>query len=76
MKDQLLTLLNENFPEIDFTASDALVDDGILESIVLVEIISTISMELGLLIPYEDIVPQNFNSLDAMAAMLERLKEA
>lgn len=76
MKDQLLTLLNENFPEIDFTASDALVDDGILESIVLVEIISTISMELGILIPYEDIVPQNFNSLDAMAAMLERLKEA
>jgi acyl carrier protein len=76
MKDQLLTLLNENFPEIDFTASDALVDDGILESIVLVEIISTISMELGILIPYEDIVPQNFNSVDAMAAMLERLKEA
>ena len=74
MKDQLLALLNENFPEIDFTASDALVDDGILESIVLVDIISTISMELGIMIPYEDIVPKNFNSLDAMAAMLERLK--
>ena len=74
MKDQLLALLNENFPEIDFTASDALVDDGILESIVLVDIISTISMELGIMIPYEDIVPGNFNSVDAMAAMLERLK--
>ncbi len=73
MKEQLLALLNENFPEIDFTESNALVDDGILESIVLVEIISTISLELGILIPYEEIVPQNFNSLDAMAALLERV---
>ena len=46
MKEQLLALLTENFPEVDF------------------------------LIPYEEIVPQNFNSLDAMAAMLERLSEA
>ena len=76
MKEKLLALLNENFPEIDFTASQALVDDGILESIVLVEIISTISMELGSLIPYEEIVPDNFNSVEAMAAMLERLNEA
>ena len=76
MKEKLLALLNENFPEIDFTASKALVDDGILESIVLVEIISTISMELGILIPYEEIVPDNFNSVEAMAAMLERLNEA
>ena len=75
MKEQLLALLNDNFPEIDFTESNALVDDGILESIVLVEIISTISLEMGVLIPYEEIVPQNFNSLDAMAAMLERLSE-
>ena len=28
MKEKLLALLNENFPEIDFTASQALVDDG------------------------------------------------
>ena len=75
MKEQLLALLNENFPEIDFTESNALVDDGILESLVLVEIISTVSLEMGILIPYEEIVPQNFNSLDAMAAMLERLSE-
>lgn len=28
MKEQLLALLNDNFPEIDFTESNALVDDG------------------------------------------------
>lgn len=76
MKKQLMTLLNETFPEIDFTESDALVDDGILESMQIVEIISTISMELGILIPYEEILPENFNSVDALAALLERLAEA
>ena len=75
MKEKLTALLKENFSEIDFTESDALVDDGILESMTLVEIIATIALELGITIPYEDI-PQNFNSLDAMAAMLERLEEA
>lgn len=76
MKEQLMALLTENFPEVDFTESDALIDDGILESIVLVEIISTITLELGIMIPYEEIIPANFNSVDAMAAMLERLAEA
>ena len=76
MKEKLTALLKENFSEIDFTESDALVDDGILESMTLVEIIATISLELGITIPYEEVIPQNFNSLDAMAAMLERLEEA
>ena len=42
MKEKLTALLKENFSEIDFTESDALVDDGILESMTLVEIIATI----------------------------------
>ena len=76
MKEKLTALLKENFSEIDFTESDALVDDGILESMTLVEIIATIALELGITIPYEEIIPQNFNSIAAMAAMLERLAEA
>ena len=76
MKEKLTALLKENFSEIDFTESDALVDDGILESMTLVEIIATIALELGITIPYEEVIPHNFNSLDAMAAMLERLEEA
>lgn len=76
MKEKLTALLKENFSEIDFTESDLLVDDGILESMTLVEIIATIALELDITIPYEEIIPQNFNSIDAMAAMLERLAEA
>ena len=76
MKEKLTALLKENFSEIDFTESDALVDDGILESMTLVEIIATIALERGITIPDEEVIPQNFNSIAAMAAMLERLEEA
>lgn len=74
MKEKVLKLLSEEFLDIDFTTTDALVDDGILDSLVLVELISTLSMEFGIEIPYEEIIPENFNSLDAITAMVERLQ--
>ena len=73
MKDRLLTLLQEECPDVDFQASDELVSDGILDSLSLTSIIAVLSIEFGITIPYEDIVEENFNSIDAMAAMLERL---
>lgn len=49
-------------------------DDGILDSLTIVSLIGTLSMEYGIDIPYEEIVPENFNSIDAMAAMIQRLQ--
>ncbi len=74
MRDELLQLLSTENPEIDFTASDELADDGVLDSLTIVSLIGTLSMEYGIDIPYEEIVPENFNSIDAMAAMVERLR--
>lgn len=73
MKEQVLEVLSEEFPEIDFNASDALVDDGILDSLTITGIIATLSMEFGIIIPYEEIIEENFNSIDALAAMVQRL---
>ncbi|MBD5487959.1 MAG: acyl carrier protein [Lachnospiraceae bacterium] len=74
MREELLQLLATENPEIDFTASDELVDDGILDSLTIVSVISTLSMEYGIDIPYEEIMPENFNSIDAMVAMVQRLQ--
>lgn len=73
MKDKVLKLLEQECPEIDFTASNELVSDGILESLTLTTIIAALTMEFGIIIPYEDIIEENFNSVDAMAAMVGRL---
>ena len=75
MYEKVLKLLEQECPEIDFTASNELVSDGILESMTLTTIIAALTMEFGITIPYEDIVEENFNSVDAMAAMVERLSK-
>lgn len=74
MREELLSLLSSENPEIDFEASNELVDDGILDSLTIVSVIGTLSMEYDITIPYEEIVPENFNSIDAMAAMVQRLQ--
>lgn len=75
MKEKVLEVLENEFPEIDFLSSDELVDDGILDSLTLTGIIAALSMEFGITIPYEEIVEENFNSVDGMTAMVERLTE-
>ena len=75
MEKEVLALLEEAFPTIDFTASEELVDEGILDSLTLVEMMSCLSMEFGIVIPYEEITPENFNSVAALAEMVERLKK-
>ncbi len=74
MEEKILTLLTEEYPEIDFEASDALVDDGILDSLTITGIIAALTMEFGITIPYEEIVEENFNSIAGLAGMVERLQ--
>ena len=76
MEEKVLELLSEEYPEIDCTASDALVDDGILDSLTISGIIAALSMEFGITIPYEEIVEENFNSIKGLAAMVERLQNS
>lgn len=74
MEQKILELLTEEYPEIDFESSDALVDDGILDSLTITGIIAALSMEFGIAIPYEEIIEENFNSVAGLARMVERLQ--
>jgi acyl carrier protein len=74
MEEKILKLLSEEYPEIDFTSSDELVDDGILDSLTITGIIATLTLEFGIMIPYEEIIEANFNSIAGLARMVERLQ--
>ena len=74
MEQNILEVLTEEFPDIDFESSDALVDDGILDSLTITGIIAALSMEFGITIPYEEIIEENFNSISGLARMVERLQ--
>ena len=72
MVEKVKLVLEENFPDIDFESSDELVDDGTLDSLTVVGIISALSSEFDVELPYEEIIPENFNSVDAMAEVFEK----
>ena len=63
MYNKVLALLQEEYPEVDFTSSDELVDEGILDSLTLTGIIAALSMEFDIEIPYDEIIEENFNSV-------------
>lgn len=72
MKERLLMILNKECPDIDFTMDADLVDDGVLDSLSIVQIISVISTEFSIILPLEELLPENFNSVDAMVNLLHK----
>ena len=62
MEEKILEICEGVDSSIDYT-STALIDDGILDSVTLISIISEIGDEFDLEIPYEEIIPENFNSI-------------
>ena len=75
MREKVLALLQGEFPEIDFLSSTELVDDGTLDSLTITSIIAALTMEFDVQIPYEEIIEENFNSIDGLANMMARLTQ-
>lgn len=71
--EELLKILNELHPDVDFTAQTQLVDDEILDSMDIVSLIAAIKETYGVSITARDIVPQNFNSTAALYELIQRL---
>ena len=69
--EELIKILNEACPGVDFEKEKALVDDEILESLDIVGIVSEIIDVFDVQISVDDIVPENFNSAQAIWEMIQ-----
>lgn len=74
--EELCAILQELHPDVDFTTAQGLVDDGILDSFDVVTIVAEIDARFGVRIPPEELVPENFNSAQALLALVDSLDEA
>ena len=74
--ENLIAILKELHPDVDFLTEEALIDDGILDSLDIVTLITEINNTFDVSIPAEEILPENFNSAKAVWALIERLDEA
>ncbi len=73
--DKLIDILSDLHPDIDFETEEGLVDNGILDSLDIVTLITEINDKFDVSIPAEEIIPENFNSAEALYALIERLDE-
>lgn len=74
--DELMEILEDIRPDVDFEDCDTLIDDKILVSFDILSIISEISDAFDITLSPADIVPENFNSASALWDMICRLREA
>jgi acyl carrier protein len=73
--EELLKILKEIHSDVDYEACTTLIDDGILDSFDIISIITEVSSEFDVQIPANEIVPENFNSAEALWKLIERLED-
>ena len=73
--EQLIEILKELHPDVDFYSAEGLIDDGILDSLDMVTLVTEINDRFDVSIPAEEIIPENFNSAEALFALIEKLDE-
>ena len=62
-------------PDVDFEKETALIDDEILDSFDVIQIVTELMEEFGIFIDADDIEPENLNSLEGIREMVERKME-
>lgn len=73
MRETLLKVLANAKPGFEFEGKTDLVDGGYLDSFDIITLVADLNEEFGIDIPVEEIVTENFNSVDRVLAMVERL---
>ena len=75
MKEQIIEILEDIQPEADYETCQTLIDDHILTSLDVLSLVAELEDEFDVTIPTVEIIPSNFNSVDAIAAMVDILQE-
>ena len=73
--DEIIVILSGLHPDVDFETTNTLIDDKILDSFDIVSLIAEINDTFDVAISAEEIVPENFNSAEAIWELVERLME-
>ena len=74
--EELLGILSTLHPEVDFERAGDLIEDGILDSLDIVTLITEVNNAFDVQIPAEEVVPENFASAEAIWALIQKLDEA
>jgi len=71
----LLEILQEMHDDVDFETHTTLIDDNVIDSFDIITLIAEIDDRIGVTIPADELVPENFNSYTAIKALIEKLED-
>ena len=72
--ETLLEILEDLIPGVELEGRTDLVESGDLDSMTILNLISDISDEFDVTIPVSEVVPENFESPEAILALIEKLQ--
>ncbi len=75
MREELLALLKEVRPDVDFEKEKKLIDDSVLDSFDIITIVQEMNETFDVEINVEDLEPDNFNTVEAMLELIGKLQE-
>ena len=75
MREEVMEILTDIRGDVDFENETKLIDDNILASLDIVAIVGEFNDVFDIEITVEDLVPENFNSVDAMIELITAAQE-
>ena len=72
MRDQIIEILTEICPGVDFEQETSLIDDGLIDSLDIVAVVTDLMDTFDVQLGVDDLTPENFNSVDAICQLIER----
>ena len=75
MKEKLLAVLEEIRPDVDFAHEKKLIDDGVLDSFDIIQVVMELNEAFQIDINVEDLEPDNFNTIEAMMELITKLQQ-
>ena len=73
--EELYQVLEELRPDVDFESETALITGGILDSFDIVSLVAALNDTFDIEISPNELVPENFNSAEAIWQMVKRLED-
>jgi acyl carrier protein len=74
--EEILKILEEIKPNVDFAAEEDLVGSRILDSLSIMRLMAALNDEFDIELTVEDLIPENFVTVQSIYDMVTRIQEA
>lgn len=72
MREKVLKILSDLRPEFDFSQNVNFVEEGMLDSFDVINLVTTLDEEFSISIDGTDVLPDNFSSVENIEALLRK----